>query len=336
MSKRSFMEIFSGACAEIGRNVSEDLLDLRNQCMAKANDVCTNASATVAAKVSAAVQHCKDECRAFADTARVFGIGGSYATSALGGSYATSALGGSLRTVLQRPPQASDFVILRIAEEMYNGSPDWQVDTLRKSVQQLSLSEFKAKMLMVCRTPDCPRVYVAEAVDTGEDGDNHFAQIMKLHYEYLRQKNDKAMLAEFVRTYPIEEDAAPRAKRRRVHFAADAVQVAAEEVATEEVAEHMSAWQLELISQISDAMKERKRRREAFTEDSKDSKDSKDSEPTARTAETERAAKIVNQATDQAIDVVVQGCLHEIITQVVHNAEVAELEQFGESLLVTP
>ena len=96
MSKRSFMEIFSGACAEIGRNVSEDLLDLRNQCMAKANDVCTNASATVAAKVSAAVQHCKDECRAFADTARVFGIGGSYATSALGGSYATSALGGSL------------------------------------------------------------------------------------------------------------------------------------------------------------------------------------------------------------------------------------------------
>ena len=329
MSKRSFMEIFSGACAEIGRNVSEDLLDLRNQCMAKANDVCTNASATVAAKVSAAVQHCKDECRAFADTARVLGIGGSYATSALGGSYATSALGGSLRTVLQRPPQASDFVILRIAEEMYNGSPDWQVDTLRKSVQQLSLSEFKAKMLMVCRTPDCPRVYVAEAVDTGEDGDNHFAQIMKLHYEYLRQKNDKAMLAEFVRTYPIEEDAAPRAKRRRVHFAADAVQVAAEEVATEEVAadvmkdaivmrdpavqdaadamceqgEHMSAWQLELISQISDAMKERKRRREA---------------------------------SDQAIDVVVQGCLHEIITQVVHNAEVAELEQFGESLLVTP
>jgi hypothetical protein len=59
---------------------------------------------------------------------------------------------------------------------------------------------------------------------------------MKLHYEYLRQKNDKAMLAEFVRTYPIEEDTAPCAKRRRVHFAADAVQVAAEEVATEEVA----------------------------------------------------------------------------------------------------
>jgi hypothetical protein len=51
MSKRSFMEIFSGACAEIGRNVSEDLRDLRNQCMAKVNDVCTDASATVAAKV---------------------------------------------------------------------------------------------------------------------------------------------------------------------------------------------------------------------------------------------------------------------------------------------
>ena len=45
------------------------------------------------------------------------------------------------------------------------------------------------------------------------------------------------------------------------------------------------------------------------------------------------AADAINQATDQAIDVVVRGWLHDIIIEVVHDAELAALEQFGNSMI---
>jgi hypothetical protein len=77
MSKRSYKEIVSSDCAEVGKNVSEDLRNLRNNFLAGANDLCTDISATVAATASVIVQQCKT----FATDMRVFGIGGSYATT---------------------------------------------------------------------------------------------------------------------------------------------------------------------------------------------------------------------------------------------------------------
>jgi hypothetical protein len=108
------MEIVSSACAEVCKNVSEDLRDLRNNFLAGVNDLDTQARSVV-------VQQCRD----FAVTVRVFGIGVSHATTS--------------RTLLQFPPHASDTVILRIAKEMYDAHPDWQ------SNQQLSLEESSGK-----------------------------------------------------------------------------------------------------------------------------------------------------------------------------------------------
>ena len=270
--------------------------DLRNQCVAKANDFCTDISATVAAKANelctgvsekvAATASCPvQQCRGAAADLRRLGniINGSYGTGgSFGSASGASANATTSRTVLQHPPQASDFVILRIAKEMYDAHPNWQAQ------HKLSLQEFQGKMLMVCRTPNFPCVDVGEAVD--EEQDNHVVQIVKLHYEYLQQKNDEAMLAEFVCMYPIVEDAVSRAKCRKVQFAADAVQVAAD---AKQVAANAIVMLDPPVQDDADAI-------------------------------------------TQAIDVVVLGWLHDIITEAVHDEEVAELEQFGDSLLVTP
>jgi hypothetical protein len=64
-------------------------------------------------------------------------------------------------------------VILRIAADMYNAHEQAQC--------KLSLEEFQAMSLMICRVPDCPRIDVGEAFD--EERDSFFVQIVKLHYE---------------------------------------------------------------------------------------------------------------------------------------------------------
>jgi hypothetical protein len=180
MSKRSYMEIVSSACANL---------------LAGANALATKAT-------SVAWQ----QCSALAATAREFGVGGSYATTS--------------STVLQRPAQATDSVVLRFAAEMHAAHPDWQAQ------RRLSLEEFQGFTLMVCRVPDFPRVNVSAPVD---EQDSAFTQIVKLHYEYL-SNHDKARICEFaavfpLETRPVERAASPEseraAKRRRLDSAID-------------------------------------------------------------------------------------------------------------------
>jgi translation initiation factor 2B subunit (eIF-2B alpha/beta/delta family) len=78
---------------------------------------------------------------------------------------------------------------------MYDAHPDWQAE------RQLSLEEFQGKMLMVCKTPEDFRVNVTDTVD---EQDNHFAQIVKLHYEYLKRYH-KAKICEFASVFRLEE-----------------------------------------------------------------------------------------------------------------------------------
>jgi hypothetical protein len=263
MSKRSYMEIVSSACAEVCKNVSEDLRDLRNNFLAGVNDLDTQARSVV-------VQQCRD----FAVTVRVFGIGVSHATTS--------------RTLLQFPPHASDTVILRIAKEMYDAHPDWQ------SNQQLSLEEFQGKMVMVCKTPDDFRVNVTEPVD---EQNNHFVQIVKLHYESLRN-HDKAKICEFAVVFRLEERASSpesdrRSKRRKV-----------------------VTW---LANDIIN--RHRTEEHQVSTTDTQD-------------VDCQVHNCLDDIITTLESDAEVRSCLNDIITNVIHDDEVEELEQFGDSLLL--
>jgi hypothetical protein len=179
------------------------------------SSACANLLAGANALATKATSVAWQQCSALAATAREFGVGGSYATTS--------------STVLQRPAQATDSVVLRFAAEMHAAHPDWQAEHM------LSRTEFQEFILMVCRVPDFPRVNVLAPI---HEQDSAFAQIVKLHYEYLRN-HDKASISLFAAVFPleirpVERAASPEseraAKRPRLETGlADDIQVEAQE-----------------------------------------------------------------------------------------------------------
>jgi hypothetical protein len=127
---------------------------------------------------------------------RAIGIGGSYAT--------TSRI---QPQQLQRPPHADDPLIREFAKEMYHAHP-----TLKARRNGFSLEDFQDTILTVWKVPDFG-VDVTEAVG---DRDNAYVEIVKVHYERLKQLADKTRLDQFVELFHlvVEPAAQGPAKRR--------------------------------------------------------------------------------------------------------------------------
>jgi len=129
-------------------------------------------------------------------------------TGGIGGSYAiTSHI---QPQQLQRPPHADDPLILEFAREMYHAHPNSKA---RRN--GFSPEDFVGRVLMILRVPDFTEVNVTEAV---RDSDNAYVEIVKVHYERLKQLADKTRLDQFVKLFHlvVEPAAQGTAKRRRI------------------------------------------------------------------------------------------------------------------------
>jgi hypothetical protein len=238
----------------------------------------------------------------------------------VGGSYATTS-----RTVLQRPPQASDSVVVRFATEMHAAHPDWQAQ------RRLSVEEFQGFMLMVCRVPDFPRVNVSAPVD---EQDSAFTQIVKLHYEYLRN-HDKARICEFaavfpVETRPVERAASPESERTTKRPRLETV--LADDI---EDADCQEGSRLEhIISAIDSDAEVRNYLNDAVVADDIDTQDADSMDEIISALDSvinDVSMQEIMSALDSVInDVINKHEVEKLVNDVINDLEVAKMEQWYE------